>query len=414
MILTLTSNTVITANFGSAPPLIVVQPLSHTVPTGSNVTLSVSATGSLPLSFQWFDGTNLLSGQTGSNLTLVDATAATAGNYIVVVSNYLGAVTSSTSRLSVMTPTIYWIGAGDGQSWNDPNNWNPAVLPTPTDSIFIGGAGLITNVPAGLTVSNLLCQPALALTNSLTVNGAVDVASNLYLASGLTLTVSGSNAVLIAEGPTTADGVGLYVGLGGTISFPGLTSLNGGTNMYNVLEAGPGGLLDLSSVQRLTVPEGNIYYYGIKVQADAGGVVNLSGVTNVTGNASVDFDATAANGRIILSGLRTFTCTGELHAANGGAILAANVNSLSGVSLYVDGASTLVLTGLTNYSGYNVSTLEAGPGAVLDLSSVQTMTGPVEAYSGLAVRADVGAVVNLGGVTNLTGPGGVPNNWISF
>ena len=217
--LTLTSNTVVTANFGTAAPQIVAQPLSHVVVAGSNATLNVSAIGTQPMNYQWwFNGTNLLSGQTSSNLTLLNAQVSS-GRYSVVVSNAVGVVTSSAARISVMTPTIYWTGGGDGTSWSDVNNWNTGLLPSATDSIFIGsGTNTITGLSLGV-LNNFICQRPVNLVGSLMIIGAVEIAQGNY-SSTITIAANGTNAMFIDEGVTELSEIDLYAQLG---AFPGLS-----------------------------------------------------------------------------------------------------------------------------------------------------------------------------------------------
>ena len=92
----------------NAAPLVSVQPIvSQTVCAGSNVTVSVVATGLGPLSYQWKRGvTNV--GVNSPVLTLSSVVLGDAGNYTVVVSG--GCAPSVTSNISVLVidtaPTI--------------------------------------------------------------------------------------------------------------------------------------------------------------------------------------------------------------------------------------------------------------------------------------------------------------------
>src|SRR5205814_1568078 len=70
----------------AVPPFIIAQPTNQTVTAGANVTFSVVAGGTAPLSYQWrFNGTNI-TGATASSFTIVNAQPANAGAYSVVVS----------------------------------------------------------------------------------------------------------------------------------------------------------------------------------------------------------------------------------------------------------------------------------------------------------------------------------------
>lgn len=82
-------------------PAITSQPASQTVVTGSSAGFGVIATGSAPLSYQWYKDGSPLAGATGSTLNLSNVQATDAGGYSIVVSNVAGAATSNTATLSV-------------------------------------------------------------------------------------------------------------------------------------------------------------------------------------------------------------------------------------------------------------------------------------------------------------------------
>lgn len=87
------------------PPAITSQPTNQTSSAGTTVAFTVSATGADPLSYQWrFFGTNNLAGATSSSMTLSKIHLADAGDYSVVITNTLGAVTSSVATLNVTVP----------------------------------------------------------------------------------------------------------------------------------------------------------------------------------------------------------------------------------------------------------------------------------------------------------------------
>jgi hypothetical protein len=82
-------------------PSITAQPVSQTVATGTDVTLSAVAAGTLPLGYQWqFNGTNL-TGATAAALILTNVQVSQSGSYSLVVTNAYGSVTSSNAVLTV-------------------------------------------------------------------------------------------------------------------------------------------------------------------------------------------------------------------------------------------------------------------------------------------------------------------------
>lgn len=84
------------------PPGISVQPQGQSLAAGGNVTLSVTATGSGPLAYQWRRNSSAVTGATNNTLTLNPVSINDAGDYSVVVTNRVGSVTSSTATLVVI------------------------------------------------------------------------------------------------------------------------------------------------------------------------------------------------------------------------------------------------------------------------------------------------------------------------
>ncbi len=85
-------------------PTIITQPVSQTVNVGSTVTFSVTATGTEPLSYQWYKDSSAISGATKSSYTINSVTTGDAGSYYVIVSNSIGSATSSVATLTVNAP----------------------------------------------------------------------------------------------------------------------------------------------------------------------------------------------------------------------------------------------------------------------------------------------------------------------
>ena len=88
------------------PPAILAQPQGQFVVQGSNLTLTVTAAGSAPLTYQWrFNGADL-PGETANTLTRTNVQPANSGNYEVRVANTLGALTSSNALVQVILPPL--------------------------------------------------------------------------------------------------------------------------------------------------------------------------------------------------------------------------------------------------------------------------------------------------------------------
>ena len=86
------------------PATITSHPANQTVAAGSNVTFTVAANGTAPLTYQWlFNATNIIGGATNASLSLANVQPGQAGNYSVLVANAYGSVISSNAVLNVST-----------------------------------------------------------------------------------------------------------------------------------------------------------------------------------------------------------------------------------------------------------------------------------------------------------------------
>ncbi|HEX3856321.1 MAG TPA: LamG-like jellyroll fold domain-containing protein [Verrucomicrobiae bacterium] len=87
------------------PPTIIEMLTTNTAIVGQNVTFSITATGTGPLTYQWMYYANKIASATNTVLTLNNVTAIQAGTYYVTVSNSAGSTNSSTANLAVYPTT---------------------------------------------------------------------------------------------------------------------------------------------------------------------------------------------------------------------------------------------------------------------------------------------------------------------
>src|SRR5262245_38446636 len=82
-------------------PRIITHPSSQMANLGARVTFRVNATGTAPLSYQWyFDGLELASA-TNTSLVLTNVQPIQAGHYFAIANNGEGSSTSRVARLDV-------------------------------------------------------------------------------------------------------------------------------------------------------------------------------------------------------------------------------------------------------------------------------------------------------------------------
>ena len=243
------------------PPAIITHPQSATVATNQPVTLSVSATGGAPLTYQWSMNGNVLAGATSTSLAFAAPQLIDSGSYTCTVSNPVGTATSNAALLTVIDL--------------------PAILTQPSSQNINVGQTAAFSVTAG--GSNLNYQWS---KNGTPINGATSSSFNIPNAQVLdsgTYTVTAINI----GGSATSIGALLSVNkLTQTITFPkplscplntgsiilGATTTSGLPITYTVLSGSAtltGSSLTLNGIGRVTV------------QADQAGNTTYAAATSV-------------------------------------------------------------------------------------------------------------------------------------
>jgi hypothetical protein len=201
-----------------APPKIIQQPLGKALFVGEDVTFSVQASGSAPLSYQWRFGTNELTGATTSSLTLTNVQVDQSGEYSVVISNPLGSAASSAALLTVNVPdvtppAITLTSPTNGVVFED----RVTLSGTISDNIGVASALWERNGQPG---GNLLLEDGHFIvrnvvlsrgTNTFRVT-ATDTSSNEASAS-VTVTLEASRTLAVGEVETVQEGARLKVPL---------------------------------------------------------------------------------------------------------------------------------------------------------------------------------------------------------
>jgi len=173
------ANATLTVNAVTPPgtaPTITTQPANLMLPAGYGGTLTIAATGTAPLTYQWRLNGVAIPGATGSSLALTNVQTAASGNYSVVVSNASGSVTSTIATVTVGTATGRFLNLSTRGYVGTGNNVLIAglvVSGSSPKSILIRAVGPAL-VPMGLSPSEVLADPVLVLKDS---TGA-DLATN--------------------------------------------------------------------------------------------------------------------------------------------------------------------------------------------------------------------------------------------
>ena len=101
-----TNNSAALATTVYAAPVITAPPTNHVVVAGSNVTFTVTATGTPAPAYQWFLNATNPVGVNSSTLTLTNVQPAQAGAYSVLVTNAAGSTNSAPATLTVDVPPV--------------------------------------------------------------------------------------------------------------------------------------------------------------------------------------------------------------------------------------------------------------------------------------------------------------------
>jgi len=98
------TSTVATLTVSNVPPTITDNPAPLDIFVGETAAFSVTASGTVPLAYQWrFNGTGI-PGATNEDYSFNNAQTNNAGGYTVIVTNAWGSVTSSVATLTVSPP----------------------------------------------------------------------------------------------------------------------------------------------------------------------------------------------------------------------------------------------------------------------------------------------------------------------
>ena len=94
------------ASLAVSTPQIITPPATTSVVQGQPAMFNVGAVGAPPLLYQWRLAGNNLPGQTNNSLTVPAAQASDAGDYVVVIANNSGSITSAVATLKVTSSTL--------------------------------------------------------------------------------------------------------------------------------------------------------------------------------------------------------------------------------------------------------------------------------------------------------------------
>jgi microcompartment protein CcmL/EutN len=322
-----TNSATLTVN---VPVSVSVPPASQTTVVGSNVTFSVTASGT-GLSYQWLFNGSVVG--TGSSLTLNSVTTNQAGLYTVIVNGTVNSVTNS-ATLTVNVPVSVSL---------PPANQTTVVGSNVTFSVTASGTGLsyewlfngsVVGTTSSLTLNSVTTNQAGLYT--VIVNGTVNSVTN---SATLTVNVPVSVSVPPANQTTV---VGSNVTFSVTANGTGLSY----QWLFNGSVVGTGSSLTLNNV---TTGQGGLYT--VIVNGTVGSVTNSA---TLTVNVPVSVSVPPANQTTVVGSNVTFSVTASGTGLsyewlfNGSVVGSGSSLTLNNVTTNQAGLYTVIVNGTVN------------------------------------------------------------------
>jgi titin len=315
-----------TTSAACVPPSITTQPQSQTIQSGQTATLSVTAAGTAPLSYQWYRGnkgdtSNPISGATSNSYTTPALTATT--SYWVRVSDSCSSVDSATAIVTVQTaPDL-------------------KITKSHSGNFTVGSSGAymlaVTNVGTGATTGTITVIDTLPGGLSYVSATGVDWSCS---ASGQNVTCTRTNSLMTGATTIITLTAGVSSAAMPAVSNTASVATNGDTNSGNntsadattivlpalpaVTVSGLGAVVTPGSQQSITVSLASAFPVAISGRLqltftpDTGISVDDPAILFATGGRTVDFTIAANSTQALFSnnltsvGVRTGTVAGTI------------------------------------------------------------------------------------------------------
>lgn len=215
----------VSLNVPAGIPTITTQPFGAAVPPGSPITLSVAASGSGTLTYQWLKNGAAIAGATTASLSFPSAEASDTGTYTVAVSGPGGTTVSDAAIVGVLTTAKV---SGDGNEVGTdivhPNkNVYDQVVATGTSVTIKADAGQVTRT-SFLDLTDDIVQVEFSGAGSLTIDLAASSGpaapalyyqpASTYMKGHATITIVGTdettNVAVFTVGAKTAVNQALF------------------------------------------------------------------------------------------------------------------------------------------------------------------------------------------------------------
>lgn len=289
------------------------------------------------------------------SLTVGGKVVGTATSYTNASCTALADGTSEFSPAVTAGGDIHWI-AGNG-NWETASNWNPAVVPTVNDNVFIDNGGTyVVSVNSAANANNIQVGTGASGQQTLQINSTFSLN---VVTSGTVTTTGRLNVGGTFGGSAVVDHFGTLEWGSGTLTGTGLLNVKAGST------------LDILSVSTKAMNQFTINIESGGTANWTGGSITLNngaGFTNA-GTFEIETDSTLSN-----AGTNNgFTNTGTLRKH-----VTAGSTSFVGVTLTHSGGNLIVDTGTLNLSDGTISATTSIDGTsvlMVDSNTVTINTG---------------------------------------
>lgn len=222
----------------STPVVINTQPSDQYVVQGRPVTLSVAASGSAIVSYQWYQNANAISGATNTTYPILASDPTNSGSYYVNISNPAGSTNSRVAALTVFLDTI-----------------PPAVT-----NVIGGGSKIV------LTFSEPLDASSAGNPANYAVSGGVSVSSVVVNSANQVTLTTGSGLTLGTAYSLTVNGVKDFYGNAVDVTYPFVSTIiiDGNVDDWQGVSpvySGPEGLDGAADFKDIYIYNDADYYY---------------------------------------------------------------------------------------------------------------------------------------------------------
>jgi hypothetical protein len=277
---------------------------------------------------------------------------------------------------------VTWVGAGDGTSWNDAANWQPAMVP-PADSVVLINSDVTITGTATIAPKRITISGASSVTLNLNLHigdgikddhaVVINARSTLTLASGRTFHLHPKDNKQAVVAFASADSSTLNIAQGASVM------VMSGTNGINL--AAPRSWVNIAGTVTFSS--------AVKTCMRSNGTTVVSSTGSLVGNNNT------TDGLAVLAG--TFTNHGSIQITspnddcldiNNGASFVNSGNLILSAKDSAGTANNAISIGLDTVAGFFTN----------------SATGVILAHAGFK---DVGRAINVGGMGRLTNEGSI-------